>query len=359
MQIKGLTYIIKLLQIPVAFIANSLFNLNDISKKANIKYYRASAKPFLFGFGSRITKTLSPVATSLRKNAVFNAGRILEFKTDSKEFDIELLYGKLAILQNMSLLSSAGVDVIIADEYSTRNETLFPTSYLDFIVSKSYRLENGIKSIKIYLPSYASVKEIKLGIDKNSQLWKEENAVKPIVFYGSSITQGCCASCPSKAYTHLVADCFGKPLLNFGFSESAKGEANVIKYIANQDACLFVLEYDHNADVDLLSKTHYNVYKIIRAEKPDVPIIFLSRFSGGLSVTETEEKQRISIIEDTIKKARYSGDKHIYFVNGHDVIKNKKICFVDDRHPNDKGMKLIADSIIMCVNENKLLEKNF
>ena len=80
---------------------------------------------------------------------------------------------------------------------------------------------------------------------------------KPIVFYGSSITEGGCASRVTNAYPALLSKWLNADYINLGFSGSAKGEIPVAEFIAEQSMSAFVYDYDHNApNPEHLAATH-------------------------------------------------------------------------------------------------------
>lgn len=355
MKIKFDNYCIKAVQF-VAKVLNILIPLPLLKDNSQVMdYYDLSINPILFDSSSRLPHSITPVSGSLKKNAFFNAGKVIAFSTNSKVIEIYVQYSKIAVLSNMSIHSASAIDIIAYSDDKRESFTMSASSPIQLRIHKRAELWEDQKNIKIYLPGYARLCRISIGIEKSANIYNEKSQLKPITFYGSSITQGCSASTPIHSYPHLVADYFNYPLKNFGFSESAKGENNVINYIASIPSALFVIEYDHNADVDLLKRNHYDVYKVIREKNPKTPIIFLSRFSGGLSISLEEEDERIMIIKSTIEKAKLEGDTRVFFISGKAVIPEKDKYFVDDRHPNNLGMKTIANCIIDCIEKNELL----
>lgn len=324
--------------------------------KTERKYYDVSKTPIFFENRSRISGASGSLARSLRKNAQFPAGKLISFWTNSKCFTVKLIYRKISIISNMSIRFVSATDIKIKSNYKEERYTMYSNTPYNVSVERNFCGTRDRKyQVCIYLPSYACVSKLYIGVEKDAKIWSNTDNNKTIVFYGSSITQGCCASSPLSCYTNIVADYFGYSLLNFGFSESAKGEKNVIEFIASFDAALFIIEYDHNAEYDLFKKNHFTVYELIRAAHADTPIIFLSRFSGGMSISNDEEDNRINVIRQTVKKAKKQGDDNVYFISGKDVIPGKSNCFVDDRHPNDRGMKIIANHIIEYIEENGVI----
>jgi len=160
---------------------------------------------------------------------------------------------------------------------------------------------------------------------------------KPMLFYGSSITEGAHATRPSNAYTALVSSHLDIDYYNFGFSGSAKGHLDFAEYIVRQDISIFVLDYDHNApDTEYLEKTHEPFFKYIRERKPDLPIVITT--SPDFDYAEDKALRR-EIIRKTYTNAVNSGDKNVYFVDGETFFgdKDRHSCTSDTTHPNDLG----------------------
>lgn len=188
----------------------------------------------------------------------------------------------------------------------------------------------------LYLPLYSTVKKLEIGVAPNAKFEPitPQRLQKPIVFYGSSITQGGCCSRPANNYTTMICRALDVPQVNLGFSGSAKGEPAVAEAIAQIDAAMFVYDYDHNApSLEHLQKTHEPFFKIIREKRPDLPILMLSKpdtANGGA---------RRDTIKKTYENAVAAGDKNVYFINGDMLFSpiGLDFCTVDGCHPNDIG----------------------
>ena len=300
-------------------------------------------------------KTLKRMEKSIEVNNKYLAGNTVIFKTNSRKIQIEILYNKQEVLKNMSLMGSSGIDVYRIDdngeEYLIKG--ICPRTNCQMYINDTIYLNELKNRIRIYLPLYAQIRYIRVSCDSESYILKEKEKKinDAIAFYGSSITQGCAASRPSLSYTNIVSRRLNLISYNFGYSESAKGQIWVIKEINRRKYKYFVMEFDHNASIEELENRHYQVYKEIRNNDNDVIIIIMSRFSGGISISEEEENIRRKIILKTIDKARAQGDEKLIFIDGKDSLAYKRDCFVDDRHPNDYGMQQIANMIIDRINE--------
>ena len=166
---------------------------------------------------------------------------------------------------------------------------------------------------------------------------------KPIVFYGSSITQGGVASRPGNAYTAIASRRLCCDHINLGFSGSAKGESEIAEYIAGLDMKAFVYDYDHNApNSEHLRLTHEKLYRRIRESHSDIPYIMISKPTGY-----EHDRVRRAIIMDTYRNAVNDGDENVYFLDGATLFvgDEREACTVDGCHPNDLGFYRFAKAL--------------
>ena len=210
--------------------------------------------------------------------------------------------------------------------------------------------------IELCFPLYNGVNTLYVGV-KNGCYVKQPKPYKmqkPIVFYGSSITQGGCASHPGNEYTALVSRWLNAEYINLGFSGGAKGEQAMSDYIADIDASVFVIDYDHNAQsVEYLQETHYSIYKTIRKKQAKTPILFLSR--PGFEYCAAGAERR-AVIKATYNYAIINGDKNVAYIDGETLFgeDGRDCCTVDNVHPTDLGFYRMAKTVFPVL--KKLLE---
>lgn len=210
-------------------------------------------------------------------------------------------------------------------------------------------VENGYESvidfadaqerlITINFPLYSDVRKLYIGLQEGASLKAApEYSIKtPVVYYGSSITQGACASKPGSCYPSILSRKFDCDYINLGFAGSAKGEEAMGEYLAGLEMSIFVMDYDHNSpNSTRLRETHSRLFHQIRDKHPELPIIILPRpryYHRG------EDKVRFDVIERTYLDAKAQGDQNVYFIS------NKKLMelvrdngSVDNTHPTDSG----------------------
>jgi hypothetical protein len=202
--------------------------------------------------------------------------------------------------------------------------------------------------ILINFPLYNNVDDVYIGLDDGATIEarKPYTIDKPFVVYGSSITQGGCASHPGNAYPAILSRRFHCDYLNLGFSGSAKGEVEIAEYIAALKMDLFVYDYDHNAPTaDHLEKTHERMFRIIRKAQPNLPIVMMT--STSLPRCTDDKERRKAIIHKTYQNALESGDKNVYFLDGSTFFDeyDHGLATVEGCHPNDLGFVCIAKAV--------------
>ena len=204
--------------------------------------------------------------------------------------------------------------------------------------------------ITINFPTYHNVDALYIGLADGSMVGegKKYRVEKPAVFYGSSITQGGCASRPGNTYQAILSRRLDMNYINLGFSGNGKGEDLIVDYMANLDMCAFVSDYDHNASDEILVVTHKKMYQKIREKHPDIPYIMMSRVdadSGSNGYSQTRLRRKI--IHDTFAYALEEGDENVYFIDGEGIFRGpyEDCCTVDSIHPNDFGFLRMAEAI--------------
>ena len=211
-----------------------------------------------------------------------------------------------------------------------------------------------MRDITLYFPLYNGVQQLLIGLESDAMLKKPIRSyapIAPIVYYGSSITQGGCASRPGNAYQSMILRRNHIDYINLGFSGSAKGEIAMADYIAALSMSALVYDYDHNApDESHLRQTHEAFFLRFRKKQPDTPVIMMSKpdFWPG-----RKDEMRRSIIQTTYQNAVDRGDRHVYMIDGETFFPGelRDLCMVDGCHPNDLGFYQMANRIERVLNE--------
>ena len=321
--------------------------------RTGLHFYDVEQAPFrVYGVkmeNGRYRRLPEDVARSVSEGVTLlhthTTGGRVRFVTDSPRIAVHAAMGGVEHSPHFAFTGKCGFDIYQDGVY--RKTFLPPVDMKDGFESVIETRLTKKAEIVIHFPLYASVKRLYIGIEEGSALeTASDYALKaPVVYYGSSITQGGCASRPGNSYQNIQSRLLDFDHINLGFSGNAKAEDAIADYIAGLDMSAFVYDYDHNAPTtEHLEKTHEKMFKRIRAAHPMLPILILPRPKYYLS---SDEPERLEIIKRTYDNAVAAGDQNVYFVDGHDfyTAHGKRDCLVDHTHPNDLGMWCMAKGI--------------
>ena len=338
------------------------FEVGKTVNREGIKFYNSLEEPFSIhglmytdGVFHRMPKDIAErVSEGVRGLNYHTAGGRVRFRTNSSYVAISALYGSVGKMPHFAFSGSVGFDLYVNNVYTgTFMPTINITTELESIVNIG---GNEMREIMIDLPLYSSVKELYIGLDENAKVEAPTPYVneKPVVYYGSSITQGGCASRPGNSYQAIVSREFNIDYINLGFSGNARAEDTMIDYIKGLDMSLFVFDYDHNApSVEHLESTHEKMFRAIREAHPDMPIIMMSR---PKKVRNADDDRRLETVKATYVRAKAGGDKKVYFLDGDDLT---ELCgndgTVDNCHPNDFGFASMARAIIDLIKNQSII----
>lgn len=206
----------------------------------------------------------------------------------------------------------------------------------------------ALRNIELYMPPYNGVYELYIGVKEGSRVevappYPNEN---PVVFYGSSITQGGCASHAGNDYISVLSRRLNFDFVNLGFSGSAQGEPLMADYLAGLQAEVAVLDYDFNSPTaETLRETHYPLYEKIRMAQKNTPIVFMTR--PNFLYDPTSCRPRREVIYQTYLRAKAQGDDKVAFIDGETLFGKEDwdSCTVDNCHPNDMGFYRMAEKV--------------
>lgn len=293
-------------------------------------------------------KAAKSVSEGVAGVGVSPSGGRIRFLTDSSFLTLSATFRNVFRYGQDSASGTGGFDLYEYKDGEYRFEDHFvPPAIID----RKYEADrhfNGkrLRDLTLYFPIYNSVEELFLGLEKGSTLiCPDPSDELPVVFYGSSVTQGGCATRPGNTYEALLSRKLGFDFINLGMAGCARGETAMAEYIASLKMRAFVYDYDFNApNAEHLEKTHEPFFRIIREKQPDLPILILSMFYRGRIFGEDE---REAVIRRTYENAIAAGDRNVYFLSGADAIAadSENAGVIEGVHPNDLGFKFIADGM--------------
>lgn len=302
------------------------------------------SEPYFKRIPDFVAKATSEGVTNLAKKA---AGGRVRFITNSKTVAIRAKMSAISRMPHFTLCGSAGFDMYADNRYYKTFTP--PYDMVDGYSSSLSFNDDKVREITINFPLYSRVDSLEIGLDKDAVINAANGyeITPPVVYYGSSITQGGCASRPGTCYQHIITRRLSCDHINLGFSGNARGEDAIANYIAGLEMSAFVYDYDHNApNPEHLENTHERMFKTIRKAHPDLPVVMVT----APDRTNGRAKQK-DIIMQTYLNAKNSGDRNVYFIDGGAMmdIFGDDNGTVDACHPNDLGFACMAKAIGDCL----------
>ena len=320
--------------------------------KDDIRFYNVEEEPFrvhgVFKENGQYRRMPREVAVEVSRGVLLlhmrTSGGRVRFRTDSAYIAIKAEMNVISRTPVMNHVGANGFDLYVDGVFV---EPFIPPMDLadgyESVIDLPGKKE---REITIHFPIYAGVKELYIGLEEGACVKGATpyEGDAPIVCYGSSITQGGCASRPGMCYHNVLARRLNRDFWCLGFSGNALGEDAIAQYIAGLDMSIFVYDYDNNAPtVEHLRDTHEKMFRTIRQAQPDLPILILPR--PKYSLTE-EEWERQRVIRKTYENALAAGDKNVYFIDSQTLMALcKEDGLVDDGHPTDFGFASMANAI--------------
>lgn len=350
----------------IASIDKNFASDTEINKK-DVVWLDAASEPFelygLYAPKDNIPYTRMPcdVAKSINGNIAglntHTAGGRLRFSTDSPYIAIRVEAARPELTAHMTFILKCGFDLYSnKDGFSSYERTFIPPMQFEgsYAVCNDSHTNGKMTDFTLNFPLYGGVKKLYIGVKEGSRVGggAKYRALKPVIFYGSSITQGGCVSRPGMSYEAIISQKYNLDYLNMGFSGNCKAEVEMANYLRGLDASIFVCDYDHNApNPEYYEQTHARFYRLYREKQPDTPYVIVTR-PNCFYYTRKEWEPRLDVAYRTYSEARLAGDKNVYFVDGKHLFDGDGYdnCTVDGVHPNDLGhyrmSELIGDAVI-------------
>ena len=300
------------------------------------------------------------VNAGVRNMRHYTAGMQFRFVTDSRALRFRWVpYLKYLEMDHMPASGVSGIDVYRWD--TGRGKWLYVKT------GRIYKVEGGALEIPwtpgdrclVNLPLYNGVSEFKLGLDAGATLDRlppRANGIeKPVVFYGTSITHGGCASRPGMAFPSIIGRDLDVPIVNLGFSGSGRMEFEMSDRLADIDASCYVLDClpnmqkikdttdfadirDRNDPLCIIRERYEPFIRNLRTKRPNVPIVMAEHCSVYCRDKGEDDKFIRALYERLIA----DGWTNVVYLPKEGMYADDFEGTVDGAHPNDWGMMHMA-----------------
>ena len=289
---------------------------------------------------------VTPAVWTLSRDS---AGMMVRFKTDAEAISVHYQLSKPGLgMPHMPATGVSGVDLYARDtdgKWKWVQVTKPATQEVKAEIIKG--LAPGYREYAAYLPLYNGVEFLKIGVPKGCKFEGLAPREKPIVFYGTSITHGACASRPGMVHTAIIGRHLDLPVVNLGFSGNGRMDAAVGEYLVQIDAAAYVIDCLPNMSPPDVTAKCIPLVQQIRAAKPATPIILVEdrRYTNDWI---TPAKHDFHTKNHAALKAAYdeliaSGTRGLSYIHGDHLYGDDADGATDGSHANDLGFMRQAE----------------
>src|SRR5690606_19078766 len=234
----------------------------------------ATEADFFRRLPARVEGKVTPAVWRLSQHT---SGMYVRFKTDASALKVKWsLTGENLSMPHFAATGVSGVDLYVKTDkgdwhwLAVGQPTKFPENESSFFT--------GVEAIEreymLYLPLYNGIESLFIGIPEGAALRTaitEER--QPIVFYGTSITQGGCASRAGMSTTAILGRKMDREMINLGFSGSGKMEPEMAHLLAELDPALFFIDCLPNLTAEEVVERVEPFIRILREKRPSTPVV--------------------------------------------------------------------------------------
>lgn len=326
---------------------------------AQLVYHDASEFPL---YGKAVENTFSRYSRlpeslkGVTRDPVWNLGRnsaglYVRFRTNSTTIAVRWKNTFGNSMNHMALTGIRGLDLYAKVGKTWRFVNCARPNGSDNEATIISTMTPGEREFMLYLPLYDGVDSLSIGVDATAEIsaprLAEPVSEKPIVFYGTSILQGGCATRPGMAHTNILSRWLNREAINLGFSGNGQLDLEIAELMAEVDAGVFVLDFVPNVTVEQMQTKMVAFYRILRDRHPDTPIVFVEDPIFTHSFFSTSSAKSIKDLNETheqiFKQLKKEGERNIYYVHSDDMLGDDGEATVDGIHFTDLGMMRYAE----------------
>lgn len=314
-----------------------------------------------------ITTNVNSGVRSMRHHT---SGMLFRFVTDSTKLSFRWIPFKTTLsMYHMPSTGMSGIDVYRYDKNKKAWRFVKMGAVHDAKKGGQFSIPwtPGDECI-VNLPLYNGIKTFSLGIDETANVAKPKGRVsgvsKPVVFYGTSITHGGCASRPGLGFVNIVGRKCDVPVVGLGFSGSGVMEYELSGVIARIDASLYVIDTPWNMNTTAghprsIQSNYEPFLRNLRSKRPKTPILMVEPCDVFLGTGPNAAliSEKCKLIKNIYNKLISEGWNDLYYLPNDSLLGDDFEGTVDGVHLNDLGMMRIADEFTKTISKVLRIEK--
>jgi hypothetical protein len=279
-----------------------------------------------------------------------SAGMMARFRTDATAIHVRVALVNAELGKpHMPATGVSGVDLYARDDAGRwRWVAAAQPKQRAFEAALVAGLAPGSREYAAYLPLYNGVESLAIGVPEGAAFEGLAPRGPPIVFYGTSITHGACASRPGMAHVAILGRRLDRPVANLGFSGNGRMDAAVGDLLARVDAACYVIDCLPNMKAAEVRERCVPFVERLRAARPDAPIVLvedrLNTNSWILPGRARHHAENHAALREAFATLEKKGVTNLHYIPGDDLLGDDAEGTVDASHPNDLGFMRQADA---------------
>lgn len=297
---------------------------------------------------AKAEKAVRPPVWNLSRHS---AGMAVRFETDATEIlaRYSLLNAGLA-LPHMPATGVSGLDLYARDAQGRdRWLAVVKPTQQKMELKVATGIDPGKRLYTVYLPLYNGTDSLEIGVPSGAAFTPvAPRKDKSILFYGTSIMHGACASRPGMAIPAIVGRRFNRPTINLGFSGNGQMEPEVGALLAELDPCAYCIDCLPNMNAAQIAERAEPLVRQLRKARPETPILLVEDRSftsaGFLKSRRDHHEASRAAFRKAFEALTTSGVKGLGYLKGEGLLGDDGEAATDGSHPSDLGMVRYADA---------------
>lgn len=291
-------------------------------------------------------KTVRPAVWSLSRHS---AGMVVRFRSDATTLSARwTVTNENLAMPHMPATGVSGLDLYVRVGSKWRwLANGRPTAKMN-TMTVSGLASDTVRDYLLYLPLYNGVSSVEIGVPEGSKLEKQPSPGKPIVFYGTSIIHGACASRPGMALPAILGRRLERATVNLGFSGNGKLEPELARLMGEIDAAAYIVDCLPNCSAAEVAERTGPFVRELRKHRPHTPIVLVEdrtyANAHSLPAVAKRNADNRAALRKVFDELTWDGIASLHTIEGPSQLGDDDEGTVDSSHPNDLGFQRQADA---------------
>lgn len=285
-----------------------------------------------------------------------SAGLGIRFSTNSTTIGLRYNLRDNFHMVHMADTGTKGADLYILDGGRWRYVNTSRPMPRDSVQCRTLveHLDGEEHEFLVYLPLYDGINWMEIGVDSAARLEKPHvdnpRSDRKIVFYGTSILQGGCASRTGMVATNMLQRELGVECCNMAISGQGRMWMPVARALGKEpNVVAYVLDPLPNCPLRMVDSIGYEWVSTFRKLNPEAAIFMVeiapvpsSKYDAA---TRDSHKQINAAYRAIYDRLVAEGQKNVFFVTSEGLTGPEEEGTVDGNHLTDYGFRAYADKL--------------